>query len=67
MSRPFTIDCVSKIHLLSVAGLDPVAMAFRLGRTKAEVDRALWALVGRDIPEAVSALNTPRLMTEQAA
>lgn len=58
--RAWTIGCVAALHMLSRSGQSLAQIAHTLGRTSAECDRALWTLVGRSIPDAVSVLNGAR-------
>lgn len=67
MSRPFTQSCIAAIHLMQTAHCTQTEMAFTLGRSVGEIDRAVWALLGSSIPDAVAALNRPRLIQEDAA
>lgn len=61
MTRPWTQTCVAALYMMQQAHADLAQMAFTLGRPRGEVDVALNALLGRSIPAAVAALNTPKL------
>ena len=67
MTRPFTQQCLAAIHLFQAARCTQAEMAFTLGRSPAEIDRAVWAMLGTSIPDAVIALNRPRLVEGAAA
>ena len=44
-------------RVLLIAGAPLAHIAFALDRTKADVDRALWALVGRTPAQAIRVLG----------
>lgn len=62
MNRAWTLSCVATVHMLSTAKASLCQMAYTLGRSESEVDRALWALTGRTIPDALTVLNRPVLL-----
>lgn len=62
MARPWTQPCVAALYLLRSAGCARCEMAYALGRSETDIDRAVWSLLGRTIPDAVAALNRPRLV-----
>lgn len=66
MDRAWTLSCVATIHMLSVAKAAPSQMAYTLNRSEREIDRALWALMGRSIPDAQAALNKPIVLPLRA-
>ncbi|MBP6876587.1 MAG: hypothetical protein KBC34_01075 [Phenylobacterium sp.] len=67
MDRAWTLSCIATVHMLNVGGAAPSQIAFTLNRSEREIDRALWALVGRSIPDAQAALNMPIVLTLRAA
>lgn len=69
MSRPWTIEGLAAVRVLAAADCSLGAIADALGRFKAEIDVALWALVGRSPEQAVARLNaglSPTARTEPA-
>lgn len=57
MTRPWTLEGLAAVHILARAGTDLDVIADAVGRFKADVDQALWALVGRSPAEALSRLK----------
>lgn len=57
MSRPWTLEGLTAVRVLAAANADQAAIAEAVGRFKAEIDLALWALVGRSPQQAVARLN----------
>lgn len=66
MTRPFSERCLACLVMMQMTGCSIEEIAFTLGRTRVEIDLAAWTVVGRSIPEAVAAINRPRLL-ERAA
>jgi L-alanine-DL-glutamate epimerase-like enolase superfamily enzyme len=65
--RPWTTEGLAALYTLAASNADLPAIGQALGRTRAEVDLALWALVGRSVPDAVARLNAGRRATPAAA
>lgn len=57
MSRPWTLEGLTAVRVLAATNADQAAIAEAVGRFKAEIDLALWALVGRSPQQAVARLN----------
>jgi hypothetical protein len=57
--RPWSLEGLMAVHILSTAGSPLRAIADAVGRGRGDVDLALWALVGRQPDEALLHLNDP--------
>lgn len=57
MTRRWTADGLACVYMLSRAGRDLGAISEATGRTRGEVDRALWALLNRTLDAALAVLN----------
>jgi hypothetical protein len=62
----WSYDELRLLRDISRRGQSLVLMARATGHTKAEVDMALWALVGRSIGQAADVLNMPILCGQGA-
>lgn len=60
MSRPWTLEGLAAVRVLAAGDTDLASIADAVGRFKADVDLALWALVGRSPQQAVDRLNMGR-------
>lgn len=68
MSRPWTLEGLMAARVLVAAQAPLTRIGFALDRTAAEVDLALWALVGRTPQEALERLiGDPESVTAQQA
>jgi hypothetical protein len=67
MNRDWTIGGIAAVYALSAAGMSLVEIAGAVGRTRGEVDLALWYLVGRTPEQALVLLaHAPRAPSRSA-
>jgi hypothetical protein len=65
--RPlWSYDELSRLKSMGARGFSLILMARATGHTRAQVDLALWALVGRSIGQAADCLNMPVLCGQGA-